>query len=58
MQNDAWGFVVPALGVLFVALKLTHVITWSWWLVLLPFYAWIIMLFIIFLIAVVVKALS
>lgn len=27
-----------ALGVLFVALKLTGVIAWSWWLVTLPFY--------------------
>lgn len=26
------------LTVLFIALKLTGVITWSWWLVLLPFY--------------------
>lgn len=30
---------VPALlGILFTALKLTHVINWSWWLVTLPFY--------------------
>lgn len=26
------------LGVLFIGLKLTHVIDWSWWWVLLPFY--------------------
>ncbi len=26
------------LGILFVALKLLGYITWSWWLVLLPFY--------------------
>ena len=26
------------LGVLFIALKLTHVIDWSWYLVLLPIY--------------------
>ena len=26
------------LGILFIALKLTHVINWSWWLVLLPIY--------------------
>jgi hypothetical protein len=26
------------LGVLFVALKLTHVIDWSWWWVTLPFW--------------------
>lgn len=36
------GFVLGTLGVLFVALKLlevTAVATWSWWLVLLPFWA-------------------
>ena len=31
--------VVGLLGVLFVGLKLTGHIDWSWWLVLLPFYA-------------------
>ena len=30
--------VLGLLGVLFVALKLTGVITWSWWLVTLPFW--------------------
>lgn len=30
--------VLGMLGVLFVGLKLTHVINWSWWLVLLPFW--------------------
>lgn len=30
--------ILPLLGVLFVALKLTNAIAWSWWLVLLPFY--------------------
>ena len=28
----------PALGILFVALKLCGMIGWSWWVVLLPFY--------------------
>ena len=27
------------LGVVFIVLKLVHVIAWSWWLVLLPIYA-------------------
>jgi hypothetical protein len=31
--------VLGLLGVLFIGLKLTGVIGWSWWLVLLPFYA-------------------
>ena len=26
------------LSILFITLKLTHVINWSWWLVLLPLY--------------------
>ena len=30
--------VLGLLGVLFVGLKLTNFIDWSWWLVLLPFY--------------------
>ena len=29
------------LGLTFVILKLTHVIGWSWWLVLLPFYGFL-----------------
>lgn len=28
---------LPVLGIVFIILKLTNVITWSWWLVLLPF---------------------
>lgn len=35
MQVGIFGL----LGVLFVALKLIGYITWSWWLVLLPFYS-------------------
>lgn len=30
--------VIGLLGVFFVALKLTGVISWSWWLVLVPFW--------------------
>lgn len=30
--------VIGLLGILFVAFKLLGYITWSWWLVLLPFY--------------------
>jgi hypothetical protein len=30
--------ILGLLGVAFVVLKLCHVIAWSWWLVLLPFY--------------------
>lgn len=31
------------LGLIFITLKLTNVITWSWWLVLLPIYGPIIL---------------
>ena len=45
------------LGLLFIALKLTGVIDWSWWLVLLPIYAPLalvgIILLIVFILAVV-----
>jgi hypothetical protein len=44
MQNNkvvvSSGFSLGSvLGVAFVILKLCNVINWSWWLVLLPFYA-------------------
>lgn len=32
-------FMAGLLGVAFIVLKLCGIITWSWWLVLLPFYA-------------------
>jgi hypothetical protein len=31
------------LGLLFIGLKLAEIITWSWWLVLLPLYGGIVM---------------
>jgi hypothetical protein len=36
---------------LFVGLKLGHVIDWSWWLVLLPSYSVIVLAFVCFLVA-------
>jgi uncharacterized BrkB/YihY/UPF0761 family membrane protein len=39
------GF-LPALTLLFIALKLTNVIAWSWWLVLLPLYGVFVIVFI------------
>jgi len=33
--------VFDLLGILFLTLKLTHVIDWSWWLVLAPWLVWI-----------------
>lgn len=38
------------LGIIFIVLKLTAVITWTWWLVLLPLYGglvlWLLIIFI------------
>ena len=36
--NDSSGIVLGMLGVLFVGLKLTGVINWSWWWVTAPFW--------------------
>lgn len=38
--NNSIGF-FGLLTLIFVTLKLCQVITWSWWLVLLPLYFWI-----------------
>lgn len=35
------------LGLLFIGLKLAGIITWSWWLVLLPLYGGLLLLFVI-----------
>lgn len=37
-RNTGAPTLVGLLGLLFLGLKLAHVITWSWWLVTLPFY--------------------
>lgn len=44
------------LGLIFITLKLTSVINWSWWLVLLPLYGGIALFAIIFLIGVIAIA--
>lgn len=31
-----WNMVLPTLLVLFIGLKITSLITWSWWIVLIP----------------------
>lgn len=43
------GF-VEALCLVFITLKLTHVIDWSWWIVLAPIWMQIIILIILFII--------
>jgi hypothetical protein len=41
------------IGIVFLILKLTHVISWSWWFVLLPFYALPLLVIIVFMIAII-----
>lgn len=43
--NYGGGLIIGLLGILFVYLKLTGAITWSWWIVLLPFYGPLILWF-------------
>lgn len=44
------------LGLIFITLKLTSVISWSWWLVLLPLYGSVILWVFIFITALIVAA--
>jgi hypothetical protein len=48
--------VVGLLGVLFVALKLTHVIDWSWWWVTMPFWGGLALFFVLVFIAALIAA--
>lgn len=43
------------LTILFIGLKLTEIITWSWWLVLLPFYSVFLIILILVLFGLVTK---
>jgi hypothetical protein len=43
------------LGLLFIGLKLTGNIDWSWWLVLLPFYGTILLVFVLLVFAALIK---
>lgn len=43
------------LGLLFIGLKLTGVIAWSWWLVLLPLYGGLVLFVLFFAMAVIAK---
>ncbi len=45
-----------ALGLLFIGLKLADVIDWSWWLVTLPLYGGFVFIFVLYVIAVTIKA--
>lgn len=50
-RGDGISF-LSLLGIAFIVLKLTNVIDWSWWLVLLPLYGGIIIWIIILLVLV------
>jgi hypothetical protein len=52
--NQKNGYSVSSIiGIVFLILKLTHVISWSWWFVLLPFYAPALLVIIVFMIAII-----
>lgn len=48
-KSSGIGF-FSLLGIVFIILKLCHVINWSWWLVLLPLYGGYAFLFLFFVI--------
>lgn len=50
--------VLSLLGVLFVALKLTHVINWSWWWVTLPFWGGIALVLLVCLVIFVIAVIA
>lgn len=62
-SSNYGGLVLGLLGILFVGLKLTGYIDWSWWLVTLPFWGglaaaftvWILMVFALFILHLVNK---
>jgi hypothetical protein len=45
VNNGCGGSASAMLGILFVILKVLEIITWSWWLVLLPFYFGFVIIF-------------
>lgn len=49
MKVGFWG----ALALIFITLKLTNMITWSWWIVLAPLLAGPVLALIVFLLAIV-----
>jgi len=46
-KTDASNTFLGLLGLLFIALKLTGIIDWSWWLVTLPLYIGLLILIVI-----------
>lgn len=43
-NGNECGWFVPTLGLVFIVLKLCHVIDWSWWWVLFPFWGFIVII--------------
>ncbi len=46
-MNGGLGF-FGLLQILFIGLKLTDYITWSWWTIFIPAYIWLVLLIILF----------
>ena len=57
LSSSETGFIFPKslLTLLFIGLKLLKVINWSWWLVLLPLYGSISILFLVLVIFLIIK---
>lgn len=55
MNNKSYGVgILTVIGVVFTILRLVHVISWSWWLVLLPFIIQAVILIVILLMVIAV----
>lgn len=56
-MNNGFGF-FTILGIIFIVLKLTNVIAWSWLLVLLPLYGGFVLMLILLLILYIIAKLA
>jgi hypothetical protein len=56
-SSSSTGLSIPGvLGIVFVVLKLTGIIDWSWWWVTAPFWGYFAIILVILIIAAIVKA--
>jgi hypothetical protein len=53
IHNHGIGF-FGLLAIIFITLKLCNVITWSWWLVLMPIWIWWAIFLIVFVVTIIV----
>lgn len=55
-MNNAGGSFLGLLTILFIGLKLTGYINWSWWLVLLPFWGGLLLVLLVFVVSLFILA--